>query len=224
MRPWDARRSQIKGIQDLHAAWSLETTLSLGYKTPHKLHQFGTQSFGGKNLLCLPLPIKSESESEVAQSCLTLRDPMDCSLPGFIHGIFQARVLEWVAISVSRGSSRPRDRIQVSPIVGRCFYRLSHQGSPMKAIRLFFTTSPKTLSPRFYSIPVLTKAKFWHQYPYKKRKSGHTKRHQRRVCTDRRPYEEAAGRGPSASQEERLQEKLHWQLNLELPSYRTVRK
>ena len=40
-----------------------------------------------------------ESESEVAQSCLTLCDPMDCSLPGSsIHGIFQARILEWVAI------------------------------------------------------------------------------------------------------------------------------
>ena len=47
-----------------------------------------------------------ESESEVAQSGPTLCDPMDCSLPGFsVHGIFQARVLEWVAISFSRGSS-----------------------------------------------------------------------------------------------------------------------
>ena len=44
-----------------------------------------------------------KSESEVAQSCPTLRDPMDCSLPGSsIHGIFQARVLEWVAMSFSR--------------------------------------------------------------------------------------------------------------------------
>ena len=41
-------------------------------------------------------------ESEVSQLCLTLRDPMDCSLPGFsAHGTFQARVLEWVAISSS---------------------------------------------------------------------------------------------------------------------------
>ena len=41
--------------------------------------------------------------SEVAQSCLTLCDPMHCSLPGFsVHGIFQARVLEWVAIAFSR--------------------------------------------------------------------------------------------------------------------------
>ena len=46
--------------------------------------------------------IKVESESEVAQSCLTLSDPMDCSPPGSsIHGIFQARVLEWGAIAFS---------------------------------------------------------------------------------------------------------------------------
>ena len=48
------------------------------------------------------------SSSEVAQLCPTLWDPMDCSLPGSsIHGIFYARVLELVAISFSRGSSRP---------------------------------------------------------------------------------------------------------------------
>ena len=47
---------------------------------------------------------------------------MDCSLPGSsVHGIFQARVLEWVAISFSRGSSGPRDRSRVFCIVGRCF-------------------------------------------------------------------------------------------------------
>ena len=45
---------------------------------------------------------KVKSESEVAQSCLTLSDPMDCSLPGSsIHGIFQARLLEWGAIAFS---------------------------------------------------------------------------------------------------------------------------
>ena len=47
--------------------------------------------------------VKVKSESEVAQSCLTLSDPMDCSLPGsFVHGIFQARVLEWGAIAFSK--------------------------------------------------------------------------------------------------------------------------
>jgi len=46
--------------------------------------------------------MKVKSESEVAQSCLTPRDPMDCSLLGSsVHGIFQARVLEWVAIAFS---------------------------------------------------------------------------------------------------------------------------
>ena len=46
--------------------------------------------------------MKLKSESEVSQSCLTLSDPMDCSLPGSsIHRIFQARVLEWVAIAFS---------------------------------------------------------------------------------------------------------------------------
>ena len=51
--------------------------------------------------------MKVKSESEVAQSCPTLSDLMDCSLPGSsIHGIFQARVLEWVAISFSILKSR----------------------------------------------------------------------------------------------------------------------
>jgi len=50
-----------------------------------------------------------ESESEVTQLCLTLCYPMDCSPPGFsVHEIFQARILEWVSISFSRGSSQPR--------------------------------------------------------------------------------------------------------------------
>ena len=50
--------------------------------------------------------MKVKGESEVAQSCPTLLDPMDCSLPGFsIHGIFQARVLEWGAIAFSEGMS-----------------------------------------------------------------------------------------------------------------------
>ena len=49
--------------------------------------------------------MKVKSESEVAQSCPTLRDPMDCTLPGSsIHGIFQARVLEWGAIAFSVNS------------------------------------------------------------------------------------------------------------------------
>ena len=56
----------------------------------------------------------------VAQSCLTLCDLMDCSPPGFsVHGISKARILEWVAISFPRGSSRPKDQTRVSCIAGR---------------------------------------------------------------------------------------------------------
>ena len=59
---------------------------------------------------------------EVAQSCPTLCDAIDCSLPGSsVHVISQARVLEWVAISFSRGSFQPRDWTQVSHNAGRRF-------------------------------------------------------------------------------------------------------
>ena len=56
-----------------------------------------------------------ESESEVAQSCPTHCDPMDCTLPGStVHGILQARILEWIVISSSRRSSQRRDGTPVS--------------------------------------------------------------------------------------------------------------
>ena len=47
-----------------------------------------------------------------------------------VHGVLQARILKWVAIPYSRGSSQPRDGTQVSHIAGRFFYQLSHKGSP----------------------------------------------------------------------------------------------
>ena len=58
----------------------------------------------------------------VAQLCPTLCDPMDCSPPGSsVHGILQARILEWIAIPFSRGSFQLRDHIQVSHIAGGFF-------------------------------------------------------------------------------------------------------
>ena len=61
-------------------------------------------------------------ESEVTQSCPTLCNTVDCSLPSSsVHGILQARILEWVAISFSRGSSQRTDRTWVSRIAGRRF-------------------------------------------------------------------------------------------------------
>ena len=57
-----------------------------------------------------------------SHSVVSLCDPMDCNLLSFsVHGILQARILEWIAISFSRGSSRPRDRTRVSRIAGRRF-------------------------------------------------------------------------------------------------------
>ena len=68
----------------------------------------------GKIVLCLG-----------TQSCLILCDPMDrgaCGPPGSsVHGILQARILEWVVMPSSRGSSKPRDQTQVSSIGGRFF-------------------------------------------------------------------------------------------------------
>ena len=68
----------------------------------------------------------------ICYMCLTLYDPRVCSLPGScVHEILQARTLEWIAISFSRGSSRPRDQTRV-PCIGRLIlYHLSHQGSLM---------------------------------------------------------------------------------------------
>ena len=101
--------------------------------------------------------------SEVAQSCLTLCNPMDCSLAGSpIHGIVQARVLEWVASSFPRGSSRPRDWTWISSIVGRCFIVWATRDGNQKSMpmTLNFTFKSKcgwmwpsslTFSTRFYT-------------------------------------------------------------------------
>ena len=61
--------------------------------------------------------MKVKSESEAAQSCLTPSDPMDCSLPGpSVHGIFQARVLEWGAIAFSEGVPTLRYYIMITTV------------------------------------------------------------------------------------------------------------
>ena len=81
------------------------------------------------------------------QSCPILCDPMDCSLPGSsIHGILQARLLEWVAISFSRGSSQPRNKTWVSCISGKFFYHLSHQGSPESMLSSNSSLYPQNLA------------------------------------------------------------------------------
>jgi len=84
---------------------------------------------GRKKNWALTCHAKTKSVSEwvlCAYSCLTLCDSMDCSPPGSsVHGIIQARILEWVAISFCRESSQPRDQTYISYVscTGRCIIR-----------------------------------------------------------------------------------------------------
>jgi len=84
---------------------------------------------------CKPMPCFSSMciEGEGAQSCWTLCDPMDCSPTGFsVHGIFHVRILEWVAISSSRGSSPPRDWTGISCVswISGRFFTVEPLGKP----------------------------------------------------------------------------------------------
>ena len=98
--------------------------------------------------------MKVKSESEVAQSCPTLSDPMDCSLPGSsIHGIFQARVLKWVAIAFSKNS--------------HCIYIIYGKVCVFMLLSQFIPPSPSsTVSTSLTSISVspLLLCKQVHQY------------------------------------------------------------
>ena len=90
-----------------------------------------------RSVLLHCVPWWRPSEPVRLLSCVRLCNPLDCSLPGSsIHGIFQARVLEWVAISFSRGSSRPRDWTQVSHLAGRRFTIWTTREPMMKTLRL----------------------------------------------------------------------------------------
>ena len=115
--------------------------------------------------LLLPLSIFTsiKVKGEVAQSCLTLCDPMDYSLPGSsVHGVLQARVLEWVAISFSRRSSQLRDWTQASHIVGRHFTIWATRD--VKFYIMEDTESCRGSSPDPYGY----QAFFLHIFPYTK--------------------------------------------------------
>ena len=99
----------------------------------------------------------------VAQSCLTLCDPTDCRLPSSpAHGISQARILEWVAISFSRESSRPRDQIQVTcaSCIGR---QIPYHCTTWEAQFL-----PMDCSPPGSSVPGILQARIleWAAFPF----------------------------------------------------------
>ena len=97
---------------------------------------------------------------KVSQSCLTLCDPMDCSLlrPS-VHGTLQERVLEWIAISSSRGTSQPRNRTRVSCIT-QILYHRSHQVVVLQCGVVFCHTST------WISIGILTSPPYWTSFPH----------------------------------------------------------
>ena len=114
--------SEVKGLSSDLASPGLCNLSELlnGNNTASLIKLLGTSNL--ISIMFTILKCSMKSESEIAQSCPTLCDPMDYSPPGSsVHGIFQARILEWVALSFSRRSSQLRDWTWVSHIAGRCF-------------------------------------------------------------------------------------------------------
>ena len=90
----------------------------------------------------------------IAHLCPTLFDPLDCSLPGSsVHGILQARILEWVAISYSGGSSQPGDWTQVFHIAGRFLTVWATREAPWDSIREVAQSCPTLCNPMDSSPP-----------------------------------------------------------------------
>ena len=88
------------------------------------------------------------------ESCLTLCSPMDCNPPvSSVHGIFQARILEWVAIPFSRGSSPPRDQTLASRIAGRLFAMWATRAFPVNNIKALFESA--SLRPKRFRTTAL---------------------------------------------------------------------
>ena len=97
-----------------------------------------THSLMSRSSVCT-VSFKRHLNMLVAQSCLTLCNPMNCNPPGFsVLGFFQARILEWVAMPSFRGSSQPRDQTPVLLHCSQILYHLSHQGSPRVNFYLIF--------------------------------------------------------------------------------------
>ena len=117
LKKWEYQTTSPISLRNLYAGNNKQLELDVKQQTGSKL---GKEYV--KAIYCHPYLTYMHSESEVTQLCPTLCNPVDCGLPGsFIHGIFQPRVVEWVAISFSKGSSQPRDRTQVSHTAGRRF-------------------------------------------------------------------------------------------------------
>ena len=102
---------------------------------------------------------------KVAQSCPTLCDLTDCGPPGSsVHGILQARILEWVAFPFSRGSSQPRDQTQVSCIAGGFFtiwatrkVQFKNTWTYIHALWMYLSCQQQNLQSKLCTFEIITK-------------------------------------------------------------------
>ena len=148
-----------------------------GLQSSRLLHPWdfpGKSTRVGCNCLLLSQTTYWLFESEVTQSCPTLCDPMYCSLPGSsLHEILQARVLEWVAISFSRGSSWPRDWTRLSHIPGRRFNLWATREAQI--LTIYWVLNKYKLfgvlrhCDRFYRKSPTYAAQWWNEVMYEKR-------------------------------------------------------
>ena len=149
-KPQVGRRPSVQWVWDLFAQ-TLDPVRHLSSASAVRTHSKQLAPHGCGSSVGVPVSISSQSKwSEVTQSCPTLCDPMNCSLPcSSIRGILQTRILEWVAISFSRRSSQPRDWSWVSHIAGRCFTiwatREAHSQSKPVAKLSFFLRATQTV-------------------------------------------------------------------------------
>ena len=97
--------------------WTYTKVWRIVWETPYSVTCLQSQSPPSQSCFISLSPLSHCMCTKLLQSCLTLCDPMDCSLPhSSVHGILQARILEWVAMSSSRGRSWPRNGTLISCI------------------------------------------------------------------------------------------------------------
>ena len=109
LHPWREKASPLNGLPESILHWLTDQWPTYFFGLPWGPSFLGPWEIYFLSLLVSFYPVCKGCVCSVAQSCLTLFGPMDCSpLASSVHWIFQARILEWVAVSSSRGPSRPR--------------------------------------------------------------------------------------------------------------------
>ena len=137
--------SLLEKMTKLENNLALTITIIIFRKRIHYyLHQYRVWI---ENVKLSPWLVEMKVKVLVAQPCLTLCNPVDCSPPGSsVHRIFHARMLEWVAMPSSRGSSQPRDQTQVSHIAGRFFTSWDTRETLRRGILITYSQAVKLVT------------------------------------------------------------------------------